>query len=450
MRNPTDMTSGKPGRIIFSFMMPLLTANIMQQMYVMTDTVIVARGVGVEALAAIGTTDMLRSFVLWGVTGLSEGFGVVIAILEGGGKREEVKESIRAAYWLTFLVGIVAAAAGIPAVKPLLRLIHVPEHIFRESEVYLIIMYAGTFATMLYSTGAAVLRAFGDSKTPFWGMLLSSLVNIILDLLFVFVFPWGIAGAGAATIIAQLLSGFYCFREVNKRLTQKMKWKLTRGDLAWCRELLQKGLPSAFQNSFIAVGGVIFQSVINSYGIYYVAGFTAVSKLYLILEGAALALKGALMSFVGQNMGAGKYHRISEGIKMSLLMSGILSAVSGVLLIFFGRQILMLFISADPGTEKMVLDIAYNFLFNMCVMMFTLYLLDVGRGTVMGLGNTMAPMFSGVAELLGRLLTGLSLTVFLGEQALYLAEPMAWVCGDLIVIPAIYYILHKRRKSVTK
>ena len=156
------------------------------------------------------------------------------------------------------------------------------------------------------------------------------------------------------------------------------------------------------------------------------------------------------MSFVGQNMGAGKYHRISEGIKMSLLMSGILSAVSGVLLIFFGRQVLMLFISADPGTEKMVLDIAYNFLFNMCVMMFTLYLLDVGRGTVMGLGNTMAPMFSGVAELLGRLLTGLSLTVFLGEQALYLAEPMAWVCGDLIVIPAIYYILHKRRKSVTK
>lgn len=442
-----DLTTGNPGRVLGRFMLPILFSYVLQQVYVLADTVIVGRGIGVEALAAVGTTDMLRGFVLWGVMGLTEGFGVVITLAYGKKNKAELQGNVRGALFLMISVSVLLFAAGAVLTAPLLKLIRVPAEIVPQADLYMRIMVMGSFAPVLYNTGAVVLRAFGNSRTPFTGILISSVVNIALDLLFVYGFGTGIGGAAAATVIAQLLSGLYVMSAVRRIPEVDFTCRLKDKDPARIRELLRKGIPNALQNSLITVGGTVFQMVINSFGLYYVAAFTAVSKLYLLLEGAAIAMKGALISFVGQNAGAGYYDRVRRGLRAALLFSAAVTVVIGGFLLWDGRNVLMLFVSADPKTQGEILEIACHFLRNMCLMMFALCILDLYRGTTMGMGNTLLSMWSGFAELTGRLAVGLLMTRFMGAQALFYAEPAAWICADLVVIPGHYLMMRHREKQ---
>lgn len=435
------MTKGTPALLLFRFMFPLLASNLLQQMYTMADTVITSRGVGIHALAAIGATDMLRSIVQWGAMGLCEGFGVRITILVGKRAKSELEQAIQTAYYLTMPVGVLTGAAASAVSVPILRLLNTPDEIFPSACVYLMILYGGTVFTLLYYTGAAVLQAFGDSRTPFIGMLISTGVNIVLDLLFVFGFEWGIAGAAAATVIAQALAGIFCISAVTRRTGVHLMRPSVEIVRKWSGKLFRKGMPMAFQNSFIAVGGTIFQGVINQYGLDFIAAFAAVSKLYLLIEGMALAMKGAMTIYVGQNRGAERYDRIRSGIRSALLILTASSALIAGLILTAEKPLLLMFLSADSTTKQDVLGIACHFLTNMCQMILVLYLLDFYRGTVMGLGNTVLPMCSGIGELVGRLAVGLVFTRWYGAKALFWAEPAAWFCGLIFLIPFCHFML---------
>lgn len=435
-----DMTRGRPPLLLFRFMLPLLASNLLQQMYTMADTVITSRGVGIHALAAIGATDMLRSFVQWGEMGLCEGFGVMIAILVGRGANDELRHAIQTACFLTLPVGILTGAVASAVSIPILRFLNTPDEIFPSACVYLMILYGGTVFTLLYYTGAAVLQAFGDSRTPFIGILISTGTNIVLDLLFVFGFEWGIAGAAAATVIAQALAGVFCISAVTRQAGVHLMRPSVETVRKWSEKLFRKGMPMAFQNSFIAVGGTIFQGVINQYGLDFIAAFAAVSKLYLLIEGMALAMKGAMTIYVGQNRGAERYDRIRSGIRNALLILAVSSALIAGLILLAEKPLLLMFLSADSTTKQDVLGIACHFLTNMCRMILVLYLLDFYRGTVMGLGNTLLPMCSGIGELAGRLVIGLAFTRWYGAEALFWAEPAAWFCGLIFLILSCHSI----------
>ena len=440
-----DMTQGKPVALIWRFMLPLISAYLLQQVYVMVDAVIVGRGVGMTALAAIGATDMLRSVVLWGVNGIAEGFGIVAAILFGGRQKEKLNACIRASFLICIMLGIAVPALGLPIVRPLLTAINVPSDVFGEATAYLMIMYGGTYAFVLYGAGAAILRALGDSRTPFAGMLISSVMNILLDLAFVCVFSWGIAGAGIATIISQLFAGVYCLLRVRKMIDVSVWEFFDREVVEWIKPLLKKGIPMAFQNAFIAIGGVLLQTVINGFGVTYMAAYTAVMKIYLLLEGAALGLKGAVTTYVGQNYGSGNIDRIRRGMRAAMAISIFISTIIGFVLILVSRPLMGMFISESAAGKDEMVTVAVTFLFYMCIFIYLLYILDVFGGAVMGLGYTVISMLAGAGEMAARIIVAYGFVRYFGPGALYASEPSAWAMSAIVSVTS--YVLIMRKKA---
>ena len=442
-----DMTKGKPFPLIIKFMLPLLGSNIMQQLYTIVDTIIVGRGVGVEALAAVGATDMLRMIAVWGIAGFADGFGISMTLCFGQKSYGRLRQAKNISIVLAMGISAFVSVIGIVISTPILKATHVPANIFHDARTYIVIIYGGCMAMMLYNICSCILRAVGDSRTPFIGILLSSMANILLDLLFVFVFHWGLAGAAVATVLSQLLSAIYCLQIIRKISILHTNENFTETNFYWIKRLLKAGIPMAFQNSFIAIGGVILQSVINEYGSDFVAGFTATNKIYLLFEGAAIALGSTMMVYVGQNCGAGNYKRINTGIRFALLISLFLSVILCIILICSGKLVLSLFISADSATEQKILSIAYQYLKILCFLLFMLYLLHIYRNALMGLGNTTGPLGSGIAEFLCRITIALIFVKFIGQNALYFAESTAWIGADIVMIPAFYCVLKKQQKG---
>lgn len=286
---------------------------------------------------------------------------------------------------------------------------------------------------------ASILRAMGDSRTPLYAMLVASVVNIGLDLLFVMGFHWGIPGAAAATVIAQGCSCLFCLAVLRRMSVLRMTKTDWHPDGSLCRRLFQLGLPMAFQNTVIAVGGLVIQFVINGFGFLFVAGFTATNKLYGLLELAATSFGFSMATYAGQNLGAKKYRRICEGMRSALKMAVATSVIISAAMIAFGKPVLLLFISGEPGEVAQVLDIAYTYLFIMCCLLSVLYLLHLYRSALQGMGDTVIPMVSGIAELTMRIGCALLLPIWLGQYGIYFAEIAAWA-GAVVILVTFYYI----------
>ena len=286
---------------------------------------------------------------------------------------------------------------------------------------------------------ACELRAIGNSKAPLTAMLIASLINIVLDLLFVAVFGWGIAGAAIATIIAQLFSAIYCFAILKQiKLVQLAKSDFEH-EAKLDLNLLQLGIPVVFQNIIIGVGGLVVQYVINGYGFLFVAGFTATNKLYGLLEMAAISYGYAIVTYVGQNLGAKQFDRIKSGVRVSLLISLATSIVISVAMFLFGKPILSLFLSGEQQQIEAVLEIAFHYLSIMAAMLWVLYFLYVYRSALQGLGDTLLPMLSGFAEFLMRIGAALILPIFIGQNGIFFAEIAAW-SGAALLLCISYYI----------
>ena len=441
-----NMTAGSPMRLILSFAMPLMLGNVFQQLYTVVDTAVVGKVLGVWGLAALGAADWLNWLMLSIVQGLTQGFGILMAQAFGARQEAHFRAAAGASGILAVLSAAVLLVAGQLSAVPLLKLLRTPEDILPGSLLYLRLMFAGVPVVMAYNLFAVILRSLGDGKTPLYAMTVASFVNIGLDLLFVPVLKWGIAGAAAATLTAQLCAAAYCFL----RLKRMPLLKLSRKDLHQGRGFLGKllvlGSPMALQNVMISVGGMIIQSVVNGFGVIFIAGITATNKLYGILEIAALSYGYAMITYIGQNLGAGEYPRLRLGLRAALGVSLVTSLLIAAVMILFGKPILGCFLSGTPEEVSAAMEVAYRYLVVMSLSLPVLYVLHVYRSGIQGLGNTVLPMASGVAEFVMRAAGALTLPLFFGPGSIYYAEVLAWLGADLVLLPSWYYLI-KRLKN---
>ena len=438
-----SMADGKPTRLIFAFALPLMVGNVFQQLYTVVDTMVVGKYLGVSALAALGAADWMNWMMLGIVQGFTQGFGILMAQEFGAGQYERLKKVIGGSAVLALLSALLLVALGQLSITPVLGLLQTPGDILGNTSLYLRIIFTGIPIMMAYNLFACILRSMGDGKTPLHAMVVASLTNIALDLLFVMVFQWGIPGAAVATLIAQLVSSLYCLRHILRLELFKLCFGDFRLGKALCGKLLLLGFPMAFQNCIIAVGGMIVQFVVNGFGVIFIAGYTATNKLYGMLEIAATSYGYAMITYVGQNLGAKQYQRIRQGVRSALVIALGTSVVIAAAMLLLGRVILSGFISGTPQEVAQTMDIAYFYLAVMSVSLPVLYVLHVMRSAIQGMGNTALPMLSGMVEFIMRTATALCLPLAAGEIGIFFAEPAAWLGADVVLV--LSYILVSRK-----
>ena len=442
-----NMTEGSPVRLLISFALPLMAGNVFQQLYTVVDTAVVGQVVGVKALAAVGAADWLNWMVLGIVQGLTQGFSILMAQYFGAGDHRELSRSVGASLTLCAVSSALILLLSQLSAGPVLRLLNTPNDIFGDSLLYLRIIFAGVPVITAYNFLAAILRALGDSKTPLYAMIVAALINVGLDLLFVMGFHWGIAGAAAATVIAQVFSGVYCFFNVKKVTFLKLEKKDLLPSRQMAVSLLKLGTPVALQNGIISVGGMVVQSVINRYGMLFIAGFTATNKLYGILEIAATSYGYAVTSYVGQNLGGRLLQRIKRGMRSAAVIALATSAVIAVCMLLFGKIFLGLFISGTPGEVEASMGIGYHYLAIMSLCLPILYLLHIYRAALMGLGDTVIPMASGFMEMAMRIAVALLLPLAIGQEGIFYAEVGAWLGAAVLLTISFYGRMHGLSRS---
>lgn len=436
----TNMTEGSPFKLIIIFALPLMVGNIFQQLYTVIDTMVVGQALGVSALAALGATDWLNWLFSGLIQGFAQGFSILMAQEFGSGNYKRLRKVIFNSIVLSVICSLLILAASQACAHPVLVLLHTPEDIMGNSLLYLRIIFLGMPVIMAYNLSASILRSLGDSKTPLYAMVVASIINIVLDLVFVLIFHWGIAGAAIATLLAQLLSSVYCFYFIGKIEILKASRNELVMEKNICSKLLLLSSPIAFQNTVIFIGGMIVQSVVNSFGVLFIAGFTATNKLYGILESAATSYGYSMSTYAGQNLGAGNIKRIRKGVRSATLIALATSFTISVIMLFLGRYILRWFLSGDPAQIEAALEIAYHYLTIMSLFLSTLYLLYIIRSTLQGTGDTFMPFISGIAEFSMRVGAALILPRFLGQDGIFYAEILAWMGADVILLGA--YVFH--------
>lgn len=438
-----DMTKGPPGRLLMIFAIPLMLGNICQQLYTMVDTIVVGQVAGVQALAALGAVEWIMWMVLGVSTGATQGFSILISQHYGAKKWDLLKRAVARSYILTAVIAALLLTVSQIFAHWILIFLNTPDNIIGMSLLYLRIVFCGIPVVAAYNVFAAVLRALGNSRTPLIAMVIAASINVVLDILFVAEFHWGVAGAAIATVIAQAFSALYCFLAVRKIEIVKVTREDFRRVPGLDGRLLKLGTPVLFQDVIISVGGLVVQYVVNGYGFLFVAGFTATNKLYGILEMAAISYGYAIVTYVGQNLGAGEIGRIKKGVHAGAGLAFLTSAVISCIMFVFGKHILMLFISGDPAETHEVLAIAWKYLSIMAACLCILYFLYVYRSALQGLGNTLIPMLSGIVEFFVRIGVALLLPLVMGTDGIFYAKIAAWT-GAAVLLAASYYISVKK------
>lgn len=448
--NIKNMISGRPGKLIFTFALPLMAGNVFQQLYTVVDTAVVGKFLGVNALAALGASDWLNWMMLGIVQGFTQGFGIKMAQEFGARNYSGLRRTVGSSTALAAAFSVLLVLIGLLIARPVLLLLHTPDTIIDSTLLYLRIMFAGVPIVMMYNLFACILRALGDSRTPLIAMVVASLTNIVLDLVFVLVFHWGIAGAAAATLLAQLVSSLFCLYHIRKIEILTLSGADFHLSGALSGRLLMLGFPMAFQNAIIAIGGMIVQLVVNGFGVIFIAGFTATNKLYGMLEIAATSYGYAMVTYAGQNLGAGETKRIRQGMRAALGIAMITSVIIAVLMLTCGKLILGCFISGTPEVYAETMGIAYFYLAIMSICLPILYVLHVVRSTIQGLGNTVLPMVSGIVEFIMRTGTALLLPLAIGETGIFFAEIMAWTGADVVLILSYISVSRKMLSNNTQ
>lgn len=441
-----NMTEGKPVPLIFSFAIPLMIGNVFQQLYTVVDTMVVGKALGVSALAALGAADWMNWMMLGIIQGFTQGFGILLAQEFGAKRYDNLRRSVGNSAVLSLLSAIVLLGIGQLLARPVLELLNTPARILPDALLYLRIMYLGIPVVMAYNLLASILRSLGDGQTPLHAMIVAAATNIFLDLLFVLVLGFGIAGAAIATLIAQLISSLFCLYHIWKIDILTLQKADFRPSGRLPLRLLMLGFPMAFQNAIISVGGMIVQFVVNGFGVLFIAGFTATNKLYGVLEVAATSYGYAMVTYTGQNLGAKKTDRIRKGVKSAILIALLTSLFIALLMLFFGKEILSWFISGTPEEFEQTLQIAYYYLAVMSICLPILYILHITRSAIQGMGNTILPLVSGIAEFVMRAVTAVFLPMLIGEHGIFYAEIMAWTGAVVILIISYFIVIRKMER----
>lgn len=442
----SDMTSGSPMKIILWFTLPIFIGNVFQQFYNMADAVIVGKFVGNNALAAVGSTGTIMFLINGFVIGMTAGFTVLTAQKFGAGDERGVRKSVTGAAWLSLIVGLILTAAFMVFMKPLLTLMNTPADIFDDAYAYIMIISGGILAQMLYNLLASILRALGNSRVPLYFLILSAVLNIVLDLVFVIVFQMGAAGAAVATIISQGVSGFLCLVYIGKKVQllrmTKEDWKPQTTLLS---AQLKVGIPMALQYSITAIGTMMVQSSLNILGSTLVAAYTAAGKIEQVVTQAYIAMGTTMATYGAQNMGAGDVPRIRQGFKACTIIGIVYSFIAAAFVMTAGKYMTYLFVSEDVGTIMNSVDIYLK-----CVGIFfiPLAVVNIYRNGIQGLGYGLLPMTAGIAELIGR---GVVAVIAAGQRSylgVCLASPAAWLLAGGLLIVMYYYIMNHDIKKI--
>ncbi len=442
----SDMTTGNPMKIIFNFTLPIFIGNVFQQFYNMADAVIVGKFVGNKALAAVGSTGTIMFLIYGFVVGMTAGFTVLTAQKFGAGDMPAMRRTVAGASFLSLLVGLVLTAAFMAFMKPWLTLMHTPEDIFADAYAYIMIISAGILAQMLYNLLASILRALGNSRVPLYFLILSALLNIVLDLVFIIVFHMGAAGAAAATVISQGVSGALCLVYIVKKVPllhmTREDWKLSGALLG---TQIRIGIPMALQYSITAVGTMMVQTSLNILGSTLVAAYTAAGKIEQIVTQAYVAMGTTMATYGAQNMGAGNISRIRQGFKASTVIGVVYAVVSAALVMTVGKYMTYLFVSEDVA---LIMDSVNTYLVCAGIFFIPLAIVNIYRNGIQGLGYGLLPMMAGVAELAGRGVVAVIAARQKSYLGVCLASPAAWVLASLLLIGMYYYVVKIDLKKI--
>lgn len=450
MKKTTDMTQGSPSRLLISFAIPLMLGSLCQLLYTTADSAVVGRLIGVDAFAAVGAANFLSWLVFEIIIGLVQGFGVLFAQLFGKKDYRELRRATAMSLLLSAGICALLTATGLLCAKPVLTLMDTPAAILPGTLVYVYWMYGDAVVTLANRLAGILLQALGNSRVPVTGNVASCVLNIALDLLFVGVFHWGIAGVAAATVAAQAGSFLYCL----VKLWGIPTIRLSRRDFLpaphLLRELMRLGGPPAFRNGAIAAGGLFVQAAINSHGRLFVAGMAATEKFFGLISLTGSALDGAFATYSAQNYGAGNMGRIKEGLRCTILLSLAGAGIMDVIAVLFGRQLIGLPVAGEPGEIAEIVQTGYEYLLVLAVLMPLMYLLCIYRSGLQGMGSTLAPTLSGFVELGLRILAVLLLPGVLGHRAVYLANPLGWLGAMLLLGISYHRVYHKRLQALAE
>ncbi len=442
----TDMTMGKPFKMILNFTIPVFIGNIFQQFYSMVDAIIVGKFVGTKGLAAVGATGTITFLILGFLMGLTAGFTVLTSQKFGAGKMEEMRQTVGNAAVLSAIVSAIMTAVSMLGMRALLVFMHTPADIFDDAYTYIMIICGGIFAQVLYNILASILRALGNSRTPLYFLIISAVLNIILDLVFIIVFHWGAPGAAWATVISQGISGILCLLYIVKYVPElrlkKSDWKL-RGNLV--KSQISVGIPMGLQFSITAIGTMMVQSALNMLGSYHVAAFTAGNKIENIFTQAYVALGTAMATYNAQNIGAGKLERVRDGFRKANIIGIGYSIITGIVLVTVGKYLSYLFISDNAAEVIPMVDTYLR-----CVGMFLipLHFVNVLRNGIQGMGYGILPMMAGVAELAGRGVTAVIAAERMSYFGTCMASPMAWIIASALLIGMYFYVMKDMKKKL--
>lgn len=440
-----DLTRGNPLKLIFFFTIPLLIGNLFQQFYSMADTLIVGRTLGVNALAAVGCTGGITFLILGFAQGVTAGLSIITAQRFGAEDAAGVRRSFTTSILISAVTTVVLTAVSVPLAHTILRLLNTPAEIEEQAYEYIIVILAGIVASMLFNLLSNIIRALGDSRTPLFFLIIASIINIVLDFVFILNFHMGVAGAGYATVLAQLISCACCIVFIAKKLPilhlHRQDWKVTRQDLAAHARV---AFPMGFQSSIIAIGTLILQTALNGLGSTSVAAYTAASKVDQLAIMAMMSFGMTMATYAAQNYGAGKMDRIRKGVRQCLMISVGLSVVMAFVNIVFGKYLVHLFVEDAAG----VIDLAQVYLIINSSCYFILAVLFVIRYTLQGLGKSFVPTFAGIMELVMRTVAALALVGPFGFAGASASNPLAWL-GSTIPL-CISYILTMRRAAAAE
>ncbi len=440
MSSIKNMTSGTPWKLILAYGLPLLFGNILQQLYNFVDTVVVGRGISVDALAAVGSTGSLNFLVLGFVIGTAQGVSILVSQYFGANDYQKMKKAITMSGLLCLVTGVVLTILSVWQTRNILILMQTPADILDDAVLYIQLIFYGILIQLAYNFLSGILRALGDSRNPLVAMVIAFIFNTVLDIWFVMGLHWGVAGAALATLTAQGVSAIYCAVV----LLKLDMLRLHREDFALDWDMLKKsaGLsyPVAFMNSITAVGVMVLQAVLNTFGAVAIAAYSAANKVIVILEQISSTFGFATGTFVGQNLGAGKIERIKSGVRQINFVVILINVSVSILVLALGRPLMALMIGGDAE----VIDMAYYCLWLCSVFLAALGILWVYRCALQSMGDTVFPMYSGFVELAARIAFILTLPKLLGLTGVMLSEVSAWISAAIFLV-AVY--VHRMRSG---
>ena len=441
-----DMTVGSPVKLIIQFMIPMFLGNVFQQFYNIVDSIVAGQFIGVDALAAIGSTGSLMFFVTGWLNGLSSGFAIIVAQRFGARKYDEMRHYVAMSFYLMAAFALVMTATFLALNEPILRLMNSPENVMHDVKSYMGIIYAGLIITAAYDILAAVLRALGDSRSPLYFLIISAGINVVLDIALICVFGMGVEGCAYATVIAQGISAMCCIIYIVKKYPilhlEKENFAISLDSF---RRLIALGIPMGLQFSITAIGTIIVQGAVNIYGTTYMAGFSAAGKIQNIASMVAVSMGATIATYVGQNRGAGKMDRVKQGVNYCWIMLLVWSVIEMLLMYFGGKYFTYLFVSSSQ-TDVINVSVTYfHTVFWAYPFLCTIFLF---RNALQGMGYGLVPMLGGVFELVART----AIVVFVAGKTTFagvcLADPVAWIAALIPLIPYYFRIMKKSFKKV--